>query len=245
VFHVKHRHRHLSALLRAGVFEAIGFTLTPGQLERLFALVELLLSWSSRMNLTAVRTPEGIVTRHLLDSLMARPHLAGAKNAIDVGSGAGFPGLPLAIACPETQFTLVEASRKKASFIEFALAALALSNAACVRDRAESAGASPRHHKAYDVAIARGVVALRRLIPLVRPFLRPMGWAVVFLRTTGSELQETRDVEECWGDTCSIAFDLRHSDTLDWTRRFLIVKQKANGASKGGDAGIWPGASLS
>ena len=106
------------------------------QQEKLIKYVELLNKWNKTYNLTAVRKPEQMVTRHLLDSLSICPYLRG-KNILDVGTGAGLPGIPLAIVFPERQFTLLDSNNKKTRFVVQAVSELELSNVDVVQSRVE------------------------------------------------------------------------------------------------------------
>lgn len=148
----------LKAILESGAAE-LGLALGTRQIAQLLTLVSELLDWSARFNLTAIRAPEDIVRKHLLDSLAVLPHLHGQRIA-DVGSGAGFPGLPLAIADPNRRFTLIEATGKKVRFIEHAVAEMELNNVAVVHARAESFRPPTR----FDAAIARALASLADFI---------------------------------------------------------------------------------
>ncbi|MGH8249736.1 MAG: 16S rRNA (guanine(527)-N(7))-methyltransferase RsmG [Steroidobacteraceae bacterium] len=141
----------LQARLLAGAQE-LGIALEAGQAERLLRLVAELRDWNTRMNLTAITGPADIVDKHLLDSLTLRPHLHGRRIA-DVGSGAGFPGLPLALVDPAREFTLIEATGKKLRFIEHAIETLGIGNAGAVGERAEAY----RPQKPFDCVIARAL----------------------------------------------------------------------------------------
>ncbi len=115
--------------------------LSETQLGQIKSYLDLLLRWNAKTNLTAVRSPEEMITRHFGESFFAAAHLiAGEKPqaAIDLGSGAGFPGLPLAIYAPEVSVTLIEAHNKKATFLKEVVRSLALKNATVVVERAES-----------------------------------------------------------------------------------------------------------
>jgi 16S rRNA (guanine527-N7)-methyltransferase len=105
----------------------LGLTLSPEQIEQFLAYLDLLLKWNRRMNLTALRTPAEIISRHFLDSLLLLPHLPETGRLLDIGSGAGFPGLPLKIARPGLTIDLVEATAKKVSFLKEAVRRLGLS----------------------------------------------------------------------------------------------------------------------
>src|SRR5688572_31888388 len=126
----------VEARLSAGLC-ALGLELAPAQVAALGTLLDELADWNSRVNLTAIRDPAEAVDKHLLDSLAVRPLLKGLAVA-DVGSGAGFPGLPPAIADPDRRFTLVESTGKKAGFLRHIAARLDLPNVEVLPLRAES-----------------------------------------------------------------------------------------------------------
>lgn len=148
----------LDPLLEAGA-SALGVPLTAEQRSRLLQLVAELMEWNGRFNLTAIREPAGIVRKHLLDSLAVQPFLKGERIA-DVGTGPGFPGLPLAVVNPARRFTLVEATAKKARFVEHAAAALGLDNVEVVNSRAE-AWKAPRP---FDTVVCRALGKLHEFI---------------------------------------------------------------------------------
>lgn len=125
----------LAQQLAQGVLQ-LGFTLPVGAQQRLLEYLALLQKWNRVYNLTAVREAPRMVSQHLLDSLAAVPHL-GAATLLDVGSGAGLPGIPLALALPESRFTLLESSHKKAAFLRQAVMELKLLNTEVVCERVE------------------------------------------------------------------------------------------------------------
>jgi 16S rRNA (guanine527-N7)-methyltransferase len=137
--------------LAAGV-ATLGISLEPAQLDALAALAAELADWNSRVNLTAITAPDEVVDKHLLDSLAVLPLLKGLTVA-DIGSGAGFPGLPLAIADPDRRFTLIESTGKKVKFIRHAVEKLALPNVEVVLGRAESY----RPVRPFDAVVARAL----------------------------------------------------------------------------------------
>lgn len=123
--------------LSAGV-AALGLSLAPGAEAKLLAYLALLLKWNRTYNLTAVRDEAAMVTHHLLDSLAVLPHLAGATTLADIGSGAGLPGLPLAIARPDLMLASVEANQKKAAFQQQVKIELGLGNVQIFASRVEA-----------------------------------------------------------------------------------------------------------
>jgi 16S rRNA (guanine527-N7)-methyltransferase len=144
--------------LSAGI-QALGIALEPGQVAALVTLAAELGDWNERFNLTAITEPADVVDKHLLDSLAALPLLRGLRVA-DIGTGAGFPGLPLAIANPARRFTLVESTGKKAGFVRHAAGKLRLSNVEVVQGRAE--GLRPK--TPFDSVIARALGPLAEFV---------------------------------------------------------------------------------
>lgn len=141
---------------------ALGVDLDAAAQAKLLAYLELLEKWNRTHNLTSVRGAERMLSHHLLDSLAVLPHLQPARGMrlVDVGSGGGLPGIPLAIARPTQQVVLLDSNRKKAAFLQQAVAELQLHNAEVATERAEAY--DPQ--KLFDVAIARALSSLVQFI---------------------------------------------------------------------------------
>jgi 16S rRNA (guanine527-N7)-methyltransferase len=137
----------------------LGVELDAEHARKLIAHLDLVDEWGKRMNLTAIRDREQQLTKHVLDSLSIRPWLRGERVA-DVGSGAGFPGIPLAIVEPARHFALIESTGKKCRFLEHACGALALANVDVVQSRAEAYRPEVR----FDTVVARAVGPLAELV---------------------------------------------------------------------------------
>jgi 16S rRNA (guanine527-N7)-methyltransferase len=138
---------------------ALGLELDGAQAAKLIAHLDLLDEWGARMNLTAIRDRGQQVTKHVLDSLSVRPFLRGARIA-DVGSGAGFPGIPLAIVAPDLHFALIESTGKKCRFLEHVRDTLGLANVEVVQARAEAYKPAVR----FDTVLARAVGPIADLV---------------------------------------------------------------------------------
>lgn len=171
------------AALEVHARERLGITLTQRQLQQFSRLTDILLEWNQRMNLTGITDPGQIAVKHYLDALTISTVLPGADgiSLLDVGTGAGFPGLALAIAYPGLQATLLDSTRKKLRFIKHAAGALALDNVRTVHARAEDAGREQAHREAYDVVTARAVARLPTLMEYTLP-LAKLGGQVIAMK---------------------------------------------------------------
>jgi 16S rRNA (guanine527-N7)-methyltransferase len=138
--------------------------LTQADASRLMALLDELERWNRTFNLTAIRKREDMLTHHLLDSLAVQPDLQGVRIA-DVGTGAGFPGLPLAIVNPDRQFTLIDSNGKKVRFVSHAAHLLGLKNVAVVHGRVESLQPATT----FDTVVSRAFAALPQMLAQVTP----------------------------------------------------------------------------
>lgn len=147
--------------------QALGIAADPAQRARLLDYVALLARWNRAYNLTAVREPAQMISAHLLDSLAIHAYLRG-ERILDLGTGPGLPGLPLAVVNPERSFTLLDSNGKKTRFVEQALTELRLANVQVVRERADAY----RPAVGFDCITARAFAALGAILSLVPPLLR-------------------------------------------------------------------------
>ena len=149
---------------------ALGLTLDRDTQQRLLDYIALIEKWNRVHNLTAIREPDKMVSHHLLDSLAVAPHLH-AKRLLDVGSGAGLPGIPLAIANPDTQVTLLDSNHKKAAFLNQAVMELKLKNAGVCSERVESWQTPDK----FDVIISRAFSDMGEFVQVTRHLLATGG----------------------------------------------------------------------
>jgi len=158
----------------------LNLELSVRQLGQFEQLGDMLLDWNQRMNLTSITAPNDIVVKHFLDSLTLTtvvPQFDGLR-LIDVGTGAGFPGLALAIAFPALEVTLLDSTAKKLRFIQSVGEELQLKNVRTMHARAEDAGRDKGHRASYDIAVARAVARLPVLMEYLLPLAKPEGQVI-------------------------------------------------------------------
>ena len=137
-----------------------GFNLTPLQLEQFDTYYRMLVETNKVMNLTALTEPQDVAVKHFVDSLMAYDTYFPGKVLADVGTGAGFPGIPLKIFCPSLKVVLIDSLAKRLNFLQNVIEALQLQDIECVHLRAEDAGKNAAHREKYDIVTARAVARL-------------------------------------------------------------------------------------
>jgi len=207
----------LQKLLKDGA-AGLGLALSARQQEQLLGLADELLDWNTRFNLTAIREPRDVITRHLLDSLSVQPHLGG-RSAADIGTGAGFPGLPLAIINPERHFALIEATGKKAKFVEHAAGKLGVANVQVVNARAEKW----RPERPFDSVISRALGSLEDFVRFAGPLCAP-GGRLLAMKGQYPE-QEIAEIPRSWR---VVAVPRLEVPGLDAQRHLVILQRSAD-----------------
>jgi 16S rRNA (guanine527-N7)-methyltransferase len=180
---------------------AIGIELDAVGRDAIDGHVRLLLAWNQAINLTAIREPEQVAVAHVVDSLTAVPLLRdrGVDRFVDLGSGGGFPGLPLAVALPAREALLVDSVGKKARFLAAAATATGLADrVSAFAGRAEALAADPRHREVWPAVTARAVATLAELVELAFPLLARDGSLVAWKR--GDLTAEAAAAERAVGD---------------------------------------------
>jgi 16S rRNA (guanine527-N7)-methyltransferase len=213
---------HLADELARGI-AALRLEVAPAQREQLLAFLELLGKWNRTYNLTAIREPERMVTHHLLDALAVLPHLPGhaGLRVLDVGSGGGIPGLPLAIARPEWHVTLVDANHKKVAFVTQAAIELGLRNVDAHAVRVESFAPSA----AYDIVISRAFADLATFAATSARHLAPQGLLVAM-----KGVHPTAEIGELPPDIAVTSTHELAVPGLDAARHLVVMRRNSEHA---------------
>jgi len=168
----------------ANGLEELGLSLTAAQAEQFHIYLEELLDWNRRMNLTSINDREQVQTKHFLDSLTLVPlvqrvwPVGRAPDILDVGTGAGFPGLPVKIMLPAVRLALLESVAKKTAFLQHLAGRLGLKDVTVVNGRAEEAAHRGEFRESFDIVVSRGLAKLPAAVELTLPFCRVGGLAV-------------------------------------------------------------------
>ena len=160
-------------------------------LDRFEIYQRLLAEWNERMNLTAITDPGEVAQKHFADSLAALPYLKPGMQVVDVGTGAGFPGVPLLIMEPRLTLTLADSLQKRLTFLDALLQELGLS-AALVHGRAEDLGQNRLYRERFDAAVSRAVASLPVLLELTTPFVKVGGMAIAYKGDGAEELKNAK-----------------------------------------------------
>jgi len=186
-------------MLREGA-KQFSLTLPEATVSQFAIFIEEIQRWSKIADLLSQTDPETLIGKHILDSLALLPWIAAGSRALDLGSGAGFPGLPLAIVNPGISVTLIEARRKRAHFLKESIRKLGLRNAKAYEGKAEHLSQERDLQAAFDLVTTRATWNISLFLTLASPFLRPDGIAMAMKGPRlPEELKETRDSIEKTG----------------------------------------------
>lgn len=202
-----------------------GWGLEPCKAESLARYGAMLLEWNQSMNLTAITDPQEVATLHMLDCAALAAHWPLRGSLIDVGTGAGFPGMVLAILCPQLQVTLLEPLEKRLAFLGKVAETLGLDNVTLLHGRAEDLGRDPAFRETFTFATARAVAELTVLSELCLPFLAPGGRFLAMKSTdSGPELEGARAMIVTLGGEAGDGWDYQIPGTNIVHRVYPIEK---------------------
>lgn len=165
----------------------IGINLNMFRVKQFEKYQDLLLEWNEKINLTTITEENDIITKHFIDSLTCLKYINSQDKIIDIGTGAGFPGIPIKIVLPETKITLLDSLNKRIVYLNDVIEKTELTNIEAIHGRAEEFGMKPEYREKYDVVTARAVANLKVLAEYCVPFVKPGG---TFICMKGSEYKD-------------------------------------------------------
>lgn len=212
--------------------ENSGFELSKEKLEKLYLYKELLLEWNEKINLTAITDDEEIIIKHIIDSVYVLPHIQDNSKVIDVGTGAGLPGIILAICKENIQVTLLDALQKRIIFLNDVIQKLNLTNTNAIHARAEEAAQNNEYREQYDVVVSRAVASLNVLIELTAPYAKINGLCT-YMKADKTE-QEINNSKKAIQE-----LSLKYIDTISYTLKLneekithTLIKYKKQDTTK-------------
>lgn len=210
----------------------ININISEDEIENFKIYMELLLEWNEKINLTAITDENDIVLKHFVDSLTIKKYISENEKIIDIGTGAGFPGIPLAIMNKNNEITLMDSLNKRIVFLNDVIDKLKLNNVKAIHSRAEELARNKNHREKYDVAVSRAVANLSTLVEYMLPFVRIGGKCICM---KGPNIEEElknakKAIKELGGEVIKIEnFKLPESDN---ERNIVIIKKIRETSSK-------------
>ena len=217
-------------LMKAGARQ-LGIEPDDAKVSALLEYKRILLEWNKKMNLTAIEEEKDFIIKHLVDSLSILPFLDGINSLVDVGTGAGFPGIPVKIVQPSLQVVLMDSLEKRIGFLNTVIEELKLTGITAVRSRAEDAGISPVHREKYDAATARAVASLPVLLEYCLPLVKTGGIFIAMKGSSTDEIKASSKALELLGGKIEQVHDFTLPDS-DINRSIIIVRKLRQTPSK-------------
>lgn len=194
--------------------------------RKFFEYMQLLLLWNEKINLTAITEPDEIVVKHFVDSLSINKYIGEGLKIIDVGTGAGFPGIPLAIYREDIKVTLLDSLNKRINFLNEVSDKLGLKSVYTNHGRAEDCGQDKKYRESYDIAVSRAVAPLNVLSEYLLPFVKVGGFCICMKGPNiNEEIENTEKVIDMLGGKLDKIEKIR---IKDMERNILIIKKIAN-----------------
>lgn len=206
----------------------LNIELTEKQLEQFYEYMNILIEWNKVMNLTNITEPIEVIQKHFVDSLTVLKHIKETDMIIDVGTGAGFPGIPIKIAFPKTKIVLLDSLNKRIKFLNEVIAKLKINDVEAMHGRAEELAHNKIYREKYDIAIARAVAPLNVLSEYLLPFIKVNGIAICMKGSKGKEEAKNGEkaIEILGGKIKEIKeFELPNTDIC---RTILILEKNKN-----------------
>lgn len=210
------------------LFDSYDIEINDEQIIKFNNYYELLIKWNEQMNLTSITEYDDVIKKHFLDSVLLlkafTKDLFDSKNIIDVGTGAGFPGVPLAIMLPDAHFTLIDSLNKRIEFLKEVLQILKIYNITLIHGRAEELGRNPVYREKYDICVSRAVAVLPLLLEYCSPFIKKEG--ILYLYKSVKVAEEIDCAKNAlFILNCSIYNNILLANENDYQRYILEIRK--------------------
>ena len=212
--------------------DKIELSFNEEQINRLYLYMNLLLEWNEKINLTAIVDPEEIILKHFIDSLTINKYINKNKKLVDVGTGAGFPGIPLGIYRDDLEITLVDSLNKRINFLNIVIEKLGLKNIKTIHSRVEEFGKNKKERESYDYATARAVANLSVLSEYLIPTVKVDGSCICMKGSNvEEELEQSKNAIKCLGGKIENVETFKLPEN-DINRNIIIIKKIKNTPAK-------------
>lgn len=198
------------------------------QKEAFMTYMNLLIEWNKKMNLTAIKEPEEVISKHFVDSLTILSYIKEEDSIIDVGTGAGFPGIPIKIMSPSNKVVLLDSLNKRLLFLEEVIQSLELQGIELVHARAEEGGQNKKYRETFDIATSRAVAPLNILAEYLLPFVKVNGHCIIMKGSNAKEeIEASKEAIKILGGTIENIEELVLPNT-NIERSIIILKKIKN-----------------
>lgn len=212
--------------------ENINLEISLEDANKFYKYMELLLEWNKKINLTAITEENEVIIKHFIDSLTIYKYLNEAKSIIDVGTGAGFPGIPIKILNKEIDITLMDSLNKRINFLNEVVKNLNLERISCIHSRAEELGRDKKFREKYDVAVSRAVANMSTLVEYLLPFVKVGGMCICMKGSSiDEELKESEKAIKMIGGKVEKVEKIILPNS-DYERNIVIIRKINNTNSK-------------
>ena len=208
-----------------------GFDPTDEQIEKFIRYYDLIIEWNEKINLTAITEYKDVMIKHFLDSvsIIKAVDMSSVNSLIDIGTGAGFPGIPIKIMFPDIKITLLDSLKKRLNVLNLIIDELNLKDIYTIHGRAEDIARDPKYREKYDLCVSRAVANLRTLSELCIPFVKPNGKFVSYKsEKADEELEKAKNAIRLLGGKVTSAVSFELEDNI----RTLIVIDKTESTNK-------------
>ncbi len=210
--------------------ETFGYDSSADMLSRFERYMELIIEWNEKVNLTAITERDEFIKKHFIDSLCCLPHdeFKQAETVIDVGTGAGFPGMPLAIMCPDKKFLLIDSLNKRIKILNEIISELGLKNVEAIHGRAEELARNKLYREQFDICVSRAVSRLSVLSEYCLPFVKKGGWLAAYKGPDAD--REIEDAHSALGKLGGKVVEIKNTEMAQFgiSHRIVYIQKTMN-----------------